>query len=136
MTVVFIILGALLLVYALVWAYLISGYLRNQRAAVKGFLDAWERDDYEVKAGNAWETNRPALSIVYRQGHSNRTFSIDQDGRMISDIKWSQEGRRTVTPSRYSRKRIESITQQIATMARLEGKLDEWLDDGAEGQSI
>lgn len=121
-------------IYCLIWVYLITGYLRTQRQAVQAFLTAWEQNTYTVDAANAWETNEVRLRIRFKDNNSERIFDTDEDGTIISDIKWADEGRKVVTPSAYSRRKLEEITKQIATMAKLEGKLE--LDDAAEGNSI
>jgi len=135
MTTVYIILCSLGAIYALVWVYLLTGHIGLQRRAVNAFLKSWENDEYTTSPATVFNRERieSCICIKFPDGESKRELKVDVNGKLTSSICWSDNSRHDVKPDFLTRRRLEPITEQIVTMAKLEGKLDQ--DGDAEGQA-
>lgn len=129
------IVSAMFALYGVVWLIMLTSHRRGIRKSVAVFMDAWQRNEYTTSARADWSSEPSYLRIHFPYGISHKYFDVDQDGRLISGIKWkdSDRERGPVQVDRYLRKLLEPITQQIATMARLEGKFD---DDDSNGGNV
>lgn len=121
------IVSAVLSLYGMIWLFMLAKHRQVIRKSVAVFMDAWQRNNYTTTARADWSSEPSYLRIRFPYGISHKYFDVDQDGRLISGIKWkdSDRERGPVQVDRYLRKLLEPITQQIATMARLEGKFDD-----------
>lgn len=129
------IVSAMFALYGVVWLVMLASHRRGIRKSVAVFMDAWQRDDYATIARADWSSEPSYLRISYPYGLSHKYFDVDQDGHLISGIKWKDNDRTRTHVDRYLRQLIEPITQQIATMARLEGKFDDVNDGGNVGSA-
>jgi len=109
----------LVVVYGLVWAYLLTGYFRQQREAVRNFQNAWQNNTYSVNRKDL-DMSGPCLRIEYPVGSERQYVDVGQDGKLLSKIMWSSGSQHNTKPSVYTLRRIEEYTQQIATMWKLE----------------
>lgn len=133
MTIVFVVVGfllavyaAILAVYAVIWAYIVIGFRSQERQTIAAFLKSWEDETYTTRTEFLMNTAESCLRIEYPFDGSTKHFFIDQSGSMRSNIHWSGENRKETDATTRMRRVIEPITKQIATMARLEGKFEEY----------
>lgn len=133
-TALYFVLGAFAL-YGAIWFALWNSHHRDVRRSAHLFLEAWKNDTYSTVTKSSWGDNTATLRVSFPYGTTEKYFTIDQDGQLISGIKWRGCDRDEVKASRQLRHLLEPVTEQIATMARLEGKFDLDLPFGTTGQA-
>jgi hypothetical protein len=133
-TALYFVLGAFAL-YGVIGFALWNSHHRDVRRSAQLFLEAWKNDTYTVVAKANWGENTATLQVSFPYGATEKYFTINQDGQLTSGIKWRGNDRDTVNASQQLRHLLEPVTEQIATMARLEGKFDLDRPFGTTGQA-
>jgi hypothetical protein len=114
----------LVILYSSIWVYLLYGSLKEQRRAIQTFMTAWENDLYETR--EAKQNFTAVLRISFPCDQGVRYIDVDEDGTLLSGIRWADSGRGEMLPKRRLKRKLEQYTQQIATMYKLEhGGFDE-----------
>ena len=127
-------LGAFAL-YGVIWFALWNSHHRDVRRAAHIFLESWKNDTYTVVTQTSWGDNTATLRVNFPYGITEKYFTVNQDGQLTCGIKWRGNDRDNVNASQQLRHLLEPVTEQIATMARLEGKFDLDRPMGTIGQS-
>ena len=118
----------LVILYSSIWAYLLYGSFREQRRALQSFMTAWENDRYETQETK--QNFNTVLRISFPCDQGVRYVDVDEDGTLMSPIRWSDSGRGEMQPKRRLKRKLEQYTTQIAMMYKLEhGGFDSTNDD-------
>lgn len=104
--------------YGSIWIYLLYGHYKEQRYALKAFMDAWENDLYKAKETKSNFTS--VLRITFPCNQGLRCIDVNEEGTLLGPIRWADSGRDSTEPSKRLKQKLEQYTQQIATMYKLE----------------
>lgn len=115
----------IVILYFGILIYLTFGHMRDQRAAVKDFMTAWENEEYNVSNKNNYTNDEQMFRIEFPAGLDRRWLSVDAHGILNDKIKWVNSTGESKRPSRWLRRRIQAYTAQIITMHKLQSELND-----------
>jgi hypothetical protein len=122
--------GLMIAFYGAIWIFLLFTERQDNRRSAQAFLAAWEAGAYTTEPRHVWgDGGGHFLRVNFKFNNADRYFEITQEGRLHSAIRWKNNDREKAPYNRYLQRLLAPATEQIATMAKLEGKFDRSDDD-------
>jgi len=123
-TTLLVLLGLVFAVYATIWVLVIKGYHQQRNHMYQAFLKAWDDNSYDTEIYTDWSSGSSQLMVEFRDGLGRcYGFTIDKDGDLARDFhQRSSPASVRKVKSQALKNRFRPYTEQILTMAKLEGK--------------
>lgn len=126
--------ATILTLYLIVWAFIIRGYNQEREHIYNTFLRSWDENSYVTEPYTDWSNGSVQLMVEFTDEHDRRYgFSINPLGELERDFhQRSSPVSVKKVKSKQLKQRFKTYTEQIITMAKIEGKIDNDLADQIE----